>query len=140
MGGRWRPIIAVMLGLVWAQASLADLAVIVNPDSGVERLERSEAVNIFMGRYKRLPSGLQALPVDLTPSKAAFYRALVDQELSQVNSYWARLVFSGRGSPPRQIGSAEAVLELVRGNRGAIGYVDEEDLGPGVRKVLVLSP
>jgi hypothetical protein len=117
--------------LAGSSAALAEIVVIVNPDSGVTRMSRDEVVNIYMGRYQGLPSGITAFPVDLEPLKAQFYRRLVDRTLPEVNSYWARLVFSGRASPPRQVPDAATVLEVVSSNRGALGYLPRDDVDEG---------
>ncbi|CAK0742630.1 hypothetical protein CCP3SC15_1200008 [Gammaproteobacteria bacterium] len=76
--------------------------VIVNPESGVEMLSREEVINIFLGRYRKLPSGIMAQPIDQADQtgKALFYKLLVGKELSEINSYWARLIFSGKTKPP----------------------------------------
>jgi ABC-type phosphate transport system substrate-binding protein len=117
-----------------------ELVVIVNPDSGVETMTRDDVVNIFMGRYQKLPSGVEAFPVDQKGGKAAFYQGLISKELPEVQSYWARLVFSGQGSPPRQLESAGEVLDVVVNNKGAIGYVDRDQLNGRVKEVLALIP
>lgn len=108
----------------------AEIVVVVNPDSGVTEMSRDEVVNIYMGRYQGLPTGDTAFPVDLEPLREEFYRRLVNRTLSEVNSYWARLVFSGRASPPRRVDNPTAVLEVVANNRGAIGYLDTADVDP----------
>ncbi len=89
-----------------------------------------------MGRYRKLPSGMTALPLDYTAEREAFYQALVGRSLPEINSYWARLVFSGRGSPPRQVDSAGELLDIVVRNRGAIGYLPENKVDD---RVVVLS-
>ena len=122
--------------------SAADLVVIVNPASGVEKMSRDEVTAIFMGRAKKLPSGITALPIDQNasgPDKARFYGELINKELSEVNSYWARLIFSGQGSPPRQADNAAEVLEIVSGNKGAIGYVPRNAADRRVKIILDLS-
>ncbi|MEO8003727.1 MAG: hypothetical protein ABI771_02395 [Betaproteobacteria bacterium] len=131
-------LLASLLLLASASAA-ADLVVVTNIASGVDKLTRAEAVNIFMGRYKKLPSGMAALPIDEEGEKAAFYRALVGKELPEIQSYWARLVFSGQGSPPRQMENAGEVIDIVANNKGAIGYVDRKKLSPRVRIVLDLA-
>lgn len=132
--------IALMAWLLVAGSADAagSLVVIVNADSGVDKLTREEAVNIFMGRFKKLSSGIAALPVDDARAKAAFYRALVGKELPEIQSYWARLVFSGQGSPPRQMDSAEDVIDIIANNKGAIGYVDKSKVSRRVKVVLEL--
>ena len=123
-------------------AAAADYVVIVNPNSGIERLGREEVINIFLGRQRKLPSGITALPVDLAvPSahKEQFYSALVNKKLPEINSYWARLMFSGQGSPPRQAESTDEVLEIVSSSKGAIGYIDRKNLNKQVKAVFDLS-
>ncbi|OGA23896.1 MAG: hypothetical protein A3I02_08040 [Betaproteobacteria bacterium RIFCSPLOWO2_02_FULL_67_26] len=131
----------LVAGLLLASpaATAGDLVVIANAGSGVDKLTREEAVNIFMGRYKKLPSGIAALPVDESGEKAAFYKALVGKELPEIHSYWARLVFSGQGSPPRQMESAAEVIETIVNNKGAIGYIDKKKLSSRVKVVLELA-
>lgn len=119
------PLLAALMGVVAAAAG--EPVVIVHPQSGVEKLSRDEVINIFMGRQKRLPSGIVALPVEQAqPAKirARFYQRLVNKDLAEINAYWARLFFSGQAQPPRQADSGEEILELVALNKGAIGVVD----------------
>ena len=140
-------ILALILTLAYSPGtSLAyaatDLVVIVNPASGVEKMSRDEVTAIFMGRAKRLPSGITALPIDQTANggdKAKFYGELINKELAEVNSYWARLIFSGQGSPPRQADNAAEVIEIVSGNKGAIGYVPRNSADKRVKIILDLS-
>lgn len=125
--------------LVLSPAGMADdLVVITNAASGVQQLTRDDVVNIFMGRYKKLPSGINALPLDHAGEKAAFYRALLGKELPEIRSYWARLLFSGQSAPPHQFDSAEEVIEIVVNNKGAIGYVNRKSVDDRVVVVLEL--
>ncbi|WP_342595326.1 hypothetical protein AAGT95_01775 [Salinicola lusitanus] len=125
--------------LVVAVPVSADIAVVVNAGSGIERLTQSDVVNIFMGRYRKLPTGNVALPVDSTTLKARFYRALVNKDLAEINSYWARLVFSGEASPPQQIATIDDVHQLVTQNMNALSYVDGGQVPDDMHVVLMLS-
>ena len=116
----------------------AELAVVVNVESPLNIVSHNELINIFMGRYRRLPSGEAALPVDLVPLKERFYRALVDKELAEINSYWARLIFSGQASPPVQMQAVNEMLQYIRRNPGALGYLDAASVPEGVRVILRL--
>lgn len=128
-------IICIWLSLTGAAS--AEIVVIVNPDSGITRMSRDDVVNIYMGRYQGLPSGNTAFPVDLQPLKADFYRFLVGRTMSEINSYWARLVFSGRASPPRQLPDTSTVLEVVANNKGAIGYLPSAEVDKRRVKVVL---
>ena len=129
----------LMAGSVSAQAQLV---VVIYPKSGVDKLSRAEVTNIFLGRFRQLPGGVAAQPVDLPASqgeKAGFYRALVNKELPEINAYWARLVFSGRTSPPRQGLGNEDVLRYVATTPGGIGYLERSKVDSRVRIVLELN-
>lgn len=119
------------------------LVVIVNPASGVTALEAGDAVNIFMGRYRKLPSGIVAFPIDIgdrSTERERFYQQLVRKDLAEIDAYWARLVFSGQTSPPLQVPDAKTAVQLVAGNRAAIAYVDRSVVDDRVRIVLEIEP
>ncbi|MEQ8803101.1 MAG: phosphate ABC transporter substrate-binding protein [Haliea sp.] len=118
----------------------AELVVIMHPDSALPSLSRQAIVNIFMGRHFRLPGGGAVVPVDNQCCREQFYRDLVDKTLPEINSYWARLVFSGRGSPPQKISTDAEMLDLVSQNPGVIGYVERSVVDARVTVVYALSP
>lgn len=139
----FRPlIVACLLILLPMIASAVEMVVIANPRSGIDNLSRDEVINIFLGRSRQLPSGLSALPVDLPashPDKASFYRRSVNKELAEINSYRARLFFSGRGNPPILATSTEDLLEIVGINPGAIGYLERSRINARVKVVFELG-
>ena len=117
---------------------LAELVVIVHPDNPVSSLTRNQLVDIYMGRDMNFPNGRQTLPIDLDPDspyRAVFYQALVGKTVNQVNAYWARLLFTGRATPPRVLSGAENVLKVVSENKDAIAYIDTEHLNDEVKVV-----
>ena len=121
----------------------ASLVIVVNPQSGVDKLSRDEIVDIFLGRYRKLPSGKMALPIDVAeanPERARFYQLLVKKSSSEMSSYWARLVFSGQTSPPFQVPDAKAALELVQSSPNAIAYMDRSAVNSSVKVVFELKP
>ncbi len=121
-------LISALLSLVVnIQATLAeDLAVVVNPALDIDSLNKKDVVNIFMGRRHTLDQNTIAMPIDLdddTQLRTAFYMSLTNRDLAEINSYWARLLFSGKSSPPLKVQSAEAVLKMVSEQKTAIGYL-----------------
>lgn len=123
-------------------AAAADLVVIVNPGSGVRSMTRDEVAKVFMARYRQLPSGTTALPMDLGPDsleRKDFYMRLLGKQLPDINAYWARLLFSGRASPPHQVANSAAAVDAVAENKGAIAYIDKRQVDTRVRVVLELD-
>jgi ABC-type phosphate transport system substrate-binding protein len=126
-----------------ATANAGNLVVIVNPGSGIDQLTRSQVIDIFLGRFRKLPSGAIAIPIDLrvdTPERKEFYLILVGKDLQQMSSYWARLVFSGQATPPFPVPDARTALDLVATNPNAIAYVERATVDKRVRMVLELKP
>ena len=110
--------------------------------SGVDSMSRVEVSNVFMARNRKLPSGVVALPLDLAgnaPERQRFYSLLLGKSIAEVNSYWARLLFSGRATPPQQMSDASSVIDAVADNKGAIAYVDKSKVDGRVKVVLVLA-
>lgn len=138
-----RALALLLLALGLGLPARADLVVVVNAKSGVEKLTRTEVTNIFLGRYRQLPSGLPALPIDQPADetiKARFYTLLVNKEPAEINAYWARLIFSGKTSPPRQATNAAEVMDWLAGQRGGIGYIERGQTDSRVRIVFELEP
>jgi hypothetical protein len=134
-------LVAALLNIRTAGA--ADLVVVVNPASGIEQLTRNQIIDIFLGRYRKLPSGAVAIPIDLrvgTPERKEFYLLLVGKDGAQMSSYWARLVFSGQAAPPFPVPDARTALDLVATNPNAIAYLDRTTVDSRVRVVLELKP
>lgn len=119
-----------------------DMVVVANSQSGINKLSRDEVINIYLGRFRQLSSGVAAQPVDLPPAhadKARFYRLLVNKELAEINAYWSRLIFSGRTTPPRAVKGQEELLNFIRTTPGAIGYVDRAKIDDRVLLVYELG-
>lgn len=121
-----------------ARETCAELVVVTGPKSGIERLTRQEVIYLFMGRWRLLPSGIQATTLDLaidSPERADFYRRLVNKEPAEIKAYWSRLVFSGGSRPPYATENREELIRLISNNPGAIGYLDRSQVDNRLRIV-----
>lgn len=120
----------------------ADLYVVVHAANPLRSLTLKEAVDLFMGRSRAFVNGDFALVFDLprdTPQRSAFYLALTGMNQAQVNSYWSRLMFSGQSMPPQPLPDEAAMIDIVKRNPSAIGWVSKEPTDKQVRTVLVLK-
>lgn len=121
----------------------AELVVVVNARSGVAAMTRNEVINVFFGRNRQFFNGLEAQPVELAdshPELARFYRLLVGKDMSDINAYWSRQVFSGRMQPPAKVQSTDEILKWVVSHPGGIGVVDLAKADARVRVVYELAP
>lgn len=136
--------LSILLALLAATAAphaRADYFIVVNEKNPVQQLSHKEALHLFMGRSRQFPGGGAAVAYDMPdmPQREGFYRALGGMSLSQVTSYWARLMFSGRSLPPQRLEHAAAMAEQVGRDPLAIGWLPEPPKQKGVRTVLVLK-
>lgn len=118
-----------------AMASQADVAVIVHPDSTVS-LTPAQVNHIYLGLDRSLT------PIDLrqwSETRAYFYQTLAGKNESQLKTYWATLIFTGKGRPPRGVSDQAAMLDMIAADPRAIGYVDTELVDDRVRVLFVLQ-
>ena len=130
-------ILILLLGL--GAGVNAEPVVVVNATSAVKQLSQDEVINIFLGRYRRLPTGESAIPIDQPEGstlRAEFYRKLVNKDLNEINAYWSRLIFSGRTSPPVQAASLAEVIALLAGSASSVAYLDRSQVDKRFRIVL----
>ena len=122
----------------WVFPSYAEIVVIVNRDNEISKLEKNQVIDLYMGRYIIFPNGIPALPVDQPVNskiREEFYEKLTGKSVAQINAYWARLIFSGRASPPRIMPDAKATIRVVRENRDAIAYIEKKYVDDTVKVV-----
>ena len=138
---RYLIIIATLIILLPVKV-FADIVVIVNPNSGIAELTRRQIIDIYMGRNPGIKNGQRFQPFDhpfKSTVRAEFYNKITGKPVSVINAYWARLLFTGRASPPRLVEDNAAMLETVRENPGAIGYLEQKYLNEHVTVVYTLE-
>ena len=130
---------AVLFGTSDVQAQ--GYQVVVNASTSISEISKGELSQIFQKKARKLPSGENAKPVDQDKDAAvreAFSNAILDRSSGQIESFWQQQIFSGKEVPPEKKKSDAEVIEFVRANPGAIGYVSASaNLGDGVKAVTV---
>ena len=120
----------------------AEIYLVVNASSPIQTISRKEAIDLFTGRTRALRDGGAAQLFDLprdSRQRASFYQSLTGKSLGQINSYWSRLMFSGQTMPPQALPSEQAMVESLRANANALGYLTSRPTDDGLRTVLVLK-
>ncbi len=100
-------------------------------------MTQPELSRIFLKRLRTWSSGERAQPIDQLPGPAReeFSERVHGRSVITIEIYWKRMIFSGRAAPPEEAVDDEAVLDFVRRNPGAVGYVSDEALLEGVRRL-----
>ena len=130
--------IFVLLCVFWSHVLHAEVAVIVHP-ANQNVLSADIVQRIYLGRDKSFPDGSQAVPValpDNVPNTEAFNNELLKKSSSQVKAYWSKLIFTGKGTPPKTVASDAEMMQLIGTNPNLIGYVDAASVDGSVKVVL----
>jgi ABC-type phosphate transport system substrate-binding protein len=114
--------------------------VVVNKDNPTTSLDPKTVEKMFFKKWKRWDDDVLVVPVNQVNSdvREAFTKGINKKDVSAIMKYWQRMIFSGRDVPPPEFGSDAEVLEFVKAERGAIGYVSSStELIEGVRELKI---
>lgn len=132
---------AAVLALSAHAAAAADVVVIVSARSQVFSLRPDQVADIFLGQSGHFPDGAEAVALDLgigSPLRDEFYAKVAAKSPALLKAYWTKMIFTGRGKPPRDAPNSAAVRKQVAENPALIGYIDRDALDSSVRPVLVI--
>lgn len=130
----WLKKAVLPLCLVSGLAS-AEVAVIVHPSNNAT-LDQAEITRLFTGRGAAFSSGAKATPLNLAdsaPARGEFDSKVLGKSSSQMKAYWSKLVFTGKGTPPKELGSDAEIVDLVSQNPNVIGYIDKASVTDKVK-------
>ncbi|MEJ2415910.1 MAG: phosphate ABC transporter substrate-binding protein [Exilibacterium sp.] len=127
----------ISLNLLVSASALAEVAVIVHPDNH-NKLTARDIARIYLGKKKTFPDGARAIPIDQSEDslvRAVFNANVLNKSSQRLKTYWAELLFTGRGTPPEEVGRDDAVKTRVSQNPSIIGYIDASNVDDSVRVV-----
>ena len=64
---------------------------------------------------------------------------LLGKSPAQMRAYWSKIIFTGRGLPPREIASGQMMKKKVAGNPSFVGYLSKEMRDSSVKTVMVVE-
>lgn len=137
-----RQLLAGLLGAALSQgAAGGELVVIVSSKSPVNSLRQEQVADIFLGQIASFPGGAEAVALDQrigSPERDEFYSKVTSKSPPLVKAYWTKMIFTGRGQPPREVAGSAAIRKMVADNPGLIGYIDKSALDASVKAVLLV--
>jgi ABC-type phosphate transport system substrate-binding protein len=132
-----------VIGIVLCLASsvaMAEVVPVVSTKSTVNGLSSNQVLDIFLGKAHRFPNGDPAVPIDQAEGsdiRDAFYMQFASKSASQVKAYWSKIIFTGKGQPPKEVSPSERVKKVVADNPHLIGYIDRSEVDANVKVVLL---
>lgn len=129
----------LLVSLILAgRIAAAEVVAVVSVKSPVTTLSKNQVADIFLGKSNRFPEGGPAMPIDQAEGSALrdeFYAVLVGKSSAQMKAHWSKIIFTGRGQPPREVPNSIEVKNLVANNPNAIGYIELSQLDSSLRVV-----
>jgi ABC-type phosphate transport system substrate-binding protein len=117
---------------------LADIAVIVHPSNN-GTADADAIARVFLGKSKSLNDNTAVTPVAQVPEQASseeFNNKVLNKNAAQLKAYWSQLVFTGKGTPPRELANDNDVVQHVAAQPNAIGYVSASAVNGSVKVLL----
>ena len=132
-------LLSICAALIASFAAQSQVAVVVGAKSPAAALTAEQAAGLFLGKSDQLPGVGTALLLDQAEGSAVrelFYTKVAGKSGSQVKAAWSRLVFSGKATPPKELGSSAEVKKMVASNANAIGYIEKSAVDASVKVLL----
>ena len=117
----------------------ADVVIVCNKSVSETSLTKKELRQIFLGKRVKWSDGtnIRFVTLDNPDIHNEFLKKYLQKDGSQWNIYWKRMIFTGRGMPPKQLDSPDMMNEYISNTTGAIGYIDSKDKAIYVKTIEV---
>ncbi|MDP2570613.1 phosphate ABC transporter substrate-binding protein [Vibrio penaeicida] len=118
-----------------ALGTSANAAVVVIGNPSMDALNAATVKKLYLGKAKSLNIDV----VDLADGEALkdeFHQKVTGKTEAQLQAYWAKRVFTGKGQPPKALPSADLVKNTVQTGNNIIGYIDESQVDDSVKVLL----
>jgi hypothetical protein len=130
------PALSAMILAVFAGAQLRaeEIVVIVNPAAAP--IGKDQIADLYLAR------GSGRIPIDQaadSPIYVEFYKKATGRDVGQIKAIWSRILFTGRGLPPKQLADSAAVKKAVAADPKAVGYIEKSAVDASVKVALALN-
>jgi ABC-type phosphate transport system substrate-binding protein len=123
---------AVLTTFILGTPAFAEVVVIVNPANG-DAVSKEQIASVYLGKSTAFT------PIDQSDGSAIrgeFYKKVADKDAAQAKALWSKLVFTGKASPPKEVGSSADVKKAVAANPKGMGYIEKSAVDASVKVVL----
>lgn len=131
-------LIIIFVGSFGKTYSQTTFRVIVNEINPVSSLTTKAASALFLKKISKWENGTAVMPVDASPNSAireTFSKIIHGKGTSAIRSFWQQAAFSGTSSAPPEKATDAEIVDFVKKNPGAIGYVSSTSSITGVKVV-----
>jgi len=112
--------------------------VVVIGDARLARLDAPTLEKVYTGRVIEV-DGIPVTAVNASSGSSLrnrFLNTYLKSDEDKYTAYWTVRRYIGKGASPRELPNSADVIDFVKSTPGAIGYIDEADVPPGVNVLL----
>ncbi len=123
--GKFCILLAAIFMVISPLAAFADdIVLICNKSVAAGTVSKDDLSRIYLGQKNLWENGSKIEPVifqgDITDT---FLTGYVGKNAMTFGNYWKKMLFSGKGSGPKQFAKPKEVVDFVASTQGAIGFV-----------------
>ncbi len=119
----------------------AEVAVVVSKDSPISTISESRLRQVYLEGAGQV-DGQRVSALDLAENdrvRERFYKLAVGKTPAGMKSYWARMIFTGRGAPPRSVSSVSEMHIMLENNPSMIGYLPADKVSDKLKVLRTLD-
>ncbi|MCF6775215.1 hypothetical protein L3V83_01385 [Thiotrichales bacterium 19X7-9] len=131
-------IIISLFAIGFATEAFSQMLIVTGKQTQVNTISQTALRQLYSGRA----SSSHLIPIDSpsdSPAFKDFYNDIFSWSVSEITQYRSSMLFSGKGTPPRQANSTMAALDEVSHNVNLVTYATEKQVdqfGRGFLKVI----
>lgn len=135
---RYRAFLTLLLLVTANVASRAADGIVIIGHINVKRLDVQTVLRIYTGRVMEV-DGVSITAVNAHTGSSLrnrFLQVFLQQDEDNYTAYWTVRRRIGKGVSPRELPNSGDIIRFVNSTPGAIGYIDENDIRPGLNVLL----
>ena len=120
---------SLIIILIFTSLLQAQIVIVTNKDSDINHLSKESLKYLYLAKVNNINHiKIKTLLSKNKDLHKRFINTIIEKNIHQYNSYWARLVFTGRKAIPRRLNKDEITKALK--NINTIIYIDKKDMTP----------
>lgn len=128
----------ILISLLLFSTYTFSSVVVVAHKSSTANLDKDKISRIYLNLDKKLDDGSPIIPIGQvagSPVTEYFNKNVIGKSSSQYKAYWSKLLFTGKGTPPREVEDDASVIRLISTNPDLIGYIQKSSLTDDVKVI-----
>lgn len=129
----------ILLSLILSISLFGEVILVGNTNCKLSSLSRIELKNLYLGLSKASQNEkINVLDRDDTKLYEYFVTKELKKTVVSLETYWVRMLFSGRAKPPKQI-SYTQWINMNNNNECTIIYIQEKEYKPDFKRIAIVE-